>query len=272
MNSYKINIFIYCINLKRENKRKEVMIEQFHKNNLKYKICNAIDSSEIKWIKLQQTSFYDFDHEERRGIYNTDSINLKFYIKSNKYYQIVKTNGHVGCTLSHLYYIHQAYLDNIKYLLIIEDDISLNYIDKWAKSIENIINEAPNDWKIIKLHCSNSNILNKYIKKEQFINISDNNESRLFWSTGFYIINKNGMEDIIKRYYNEISKTYTIFEKYPVADYILHIIKGVYYYSIPLVKNNNVDHSFKSSVSNSKTLVMEEKKGIEFVENYYENL
>jgi len=260
----KIEIPVYCINLKKQTDRKKIMEEQFKKYNIQYKICNAIDSNYLIFNDNILTNTF----EKRSGIYRISrNKKITFNIKSKKYFQITKTNGHIGCSLSHLYYIHQAYINNLNILIMCEDDISLEYMVKWKKSITEIIENAPNDWKIIKLHCSNINILNQFINKEQYIKIPKN--SVIYWSTGFYIINKNGMEDLINKFYMSTSQVYNLFCDFPVADYLLHQIDGVYYYSVPLVKNNNLDYNFKSDITFADISLKEEIKGINFVKKYY---
>lgn len=257
------NYFIYCLNLKRKLLRRKVMIEQFKFLNLKYEICEAIDHQNIYF----ETNNLNNSYEERIGIYEIDGTNINFHIKSNKYYQIVNNNGHVGCSLSHLYYIKKAYEENYQNIIMLEDDISFKYIKKWKNRFNYIIDNAPNDWTILKLHCSNCDIIKKYYNKEEYIKIPK--DSVLFWSTGFYIINRKGMEYIINKYYNNMNNTFCIFEKYPVADFILYNIQGVYYYTIPLVKNNNIDFNFKSDIINRNILTKHEKEGIDIVDNYY---
>jgi len=260
----KIGYPIYCINLKKQSLRKKVMEEQFKKYNMTYTICAAVDANALIFTKDDLSPF----KEERIGFYNINQKEkINFHIKSNKYYQITKKNGSIGCTLSHLHYIHKAYINNLNMIIMCEDDISYEYIFKWKKSIPDIIKNAPNNWKIIKLHCSNINIMKKFIDKEKYINIPKN--SVLYWSTGLYIINRLGMKIIVNKYYNSILNKYELFEKFPVIDYLLHRIDGVYYYSIPLVKNNNLEYNFNSDISYSNILTNEEKKGISYVENYY---
>jgi len=260
----KIQFPIYCINLTKEINRRKIMEEQFKKYNLEYIFCNSIDANKLIFTKNEMNT----NSEERIGEYNIDNITtINFHIKSKDYYQHIKKNGHIGCSLSHLYYIHKGYINNLNTMVMCEDDISFEYMSKWKNSIDSIIKNAPIDWKIIKLHCSNIIIMKKYNKNEKYIKIPKN--SVKFWSTGIYLINKNGMQDIVNKYYNNISNKYELFQDFPVADYLLHQIDGVYYYSIPLVKNNNLDHNFKSDVAYSDVLTNEEKKGIEFVENFY---
>tara|TARA_B100001093_G_C26463554_1_gene857495 strand:- start:237 stop:743 length:507 start_codon:yes stop_codon:yes gene_type:complete len=151
-----------------------------------------------------------------------------------------------------------------------EDDISFEYSLKWQKTIENIVNNAPKDWQILKLHCSNINVLNHFISSEnQYIDILANN-AQAFWSTGFYIINKNGMKELIDKFYDKKNNCLKFISKdtYSVSDIVLYTIKGSYYYSVPLVKNNNNIYKFFSNIESNKQI---ENTSIEFVDKYYKN-
>jgi len=67
---------------------------------------------------------------------------------------------------------------------ISQEDLSLK--------IDEIINNAPKDWNIIKLHCSNLRVLQNFSEKEQYVKIPK--DSVEFWSTGLYLINRNGIK------------------------------------------------------------------------------
>lgn len=253
--------FIFCINLKKNLLRRKVMLEQLRSFN--FTICEAIDHKDISFTK----DTFDNFKEYRSGHFSIHGHLFNFNIKSKEYYQIVKNNGHVGCTLSHLFYIKNAYDLKYENIIMLEDDISFKYINRWNHKFKSIIKNAPNDWTILKLHCSNYEIVKKYFKTEQYINIPK--DSVLFWSTGFYIINSKGMEYLIDKYFDSKSNTFHINENFPVADYILYKIPGVYYYSIPLVKNNNIDYNFKSDILNRNVLTNSETKGINIVDDFY---
>ena len=258
--------YIFCINLKSNKLRRKIMIEQFNSLNFKYTICDAVDNKEISFIRETFNNY----NEIRDGNFSIKGKMFNFNIKSDKYYQITKNNGHVGCTLSHLYYIKKAYDLNYENIIMLEDDISFKYVSKWNHKFKSIIKNAPSDWTVLKLHCSNYEIVKKYFKKEQYIKIPQN--TVLFWSTGFYIINNKGMEHILDKYFDNKSNTFRILEKFPVADYILYKIPGVYYYSIPLVKNNNIDYNFKSDIINRNAITNAEKKGISIVDDFYSSI
>ena len=44
-----------------------------------------------------------------------------------------------------------------------EDDIIIDRCDKWKYKIREIIDLAPDDWEIIKLHCNNGDYLSNLL-------------------------------------------------------------------------------------------------------------
>ena len=57
-----------------------------------------------------------------------------------------------ACLLSHLETIRRFSETDKKIALIFEDDVSLDYVKYWNKSICNIIKNAPSDWEILMLN------------------------------------------------------------------------------------------------------------------------
>ena len=179
-----------------------------------------------------------------------------------------KGNGWLGCSLSHLIYIMLASQKNEDIICMIEDDISFEY-NKWKKSIKSIVENAPKDWHMLKLHCSNLGCLKLLIKrKNPYINVSkmQPNYKAMMWSSGFYIINKKGMKAVLNKYYDKKNDCLNLSARYAVADQMLCNIPGAYYYSIPLVKNNNNEFDFKSTIESNEYA---ELQGIRFVDEYY---
>jgi GR25 family glycosyltransferase involved in LPS biosynthesis len=256
---------IYCINLEKDIERKKVMEKQFKKFNMNYTFCKAIDFNDI-------TLTYKMDdkvNQEIKGYYKKNGMFFNIHIKSPSMYW-KKTLGWLGCLLSHLVYSMKCSKTTQDIVCIMEDDISFDHYFKWEKTIQNIVNNAPKDWQILKLHCSNVKVLNHFISSEnQYIDIQANN-TQAFWSSGFYIINKNGMKELIDKFYDKKNNCLKFISKdtYSVSDIVLYTIKGSYYYSVPLVKNNNNIYKFLSNIESSKNV---ENTAIEFVDNFYKN-
>lgn len=254
----------YCINLDRCPERKKVMENQFKKYNINYTFCKAIDINDISFGYKKDNKI----QQEIKGHYRKNGLYFKIHVKSKSMWW-KKSHGWLGCTLSHLIYIMLASQKKENIICMIEDDISFQYYNKWKKSIKSIVENAPKDWTILKLHCSNLCCLKTLIKsKNPYINVSNMiiSDKLILWSSGFYIVNKQGMTGILNKFYDKKNNCLNLFADYPVSDVIMYNIPGVYYYSIPVVKNNNNEFAFKTTIeSNDKA----ELEGIRFVDEYY---
>lgn len=56
-----------------------------------------------------------------------------------------------GCTLSHFRAIHQFAMTDDPVGLIVEDDLSVEFVPFWKKSVEEVVAGAPADWEVIQL-------------------------------------------------------------------------------------------------------------------------
>ena len=257
----------YCINLDRCPERKKVMERQFKKYNVNYTFCKAIDANDISFEYEKD----DKRQQERKGHYRKNGLYFKVHVKSLSMWW-KKSHGWLGCVLSHLIYLMMASQKKEDIICMLEDDISFQYYNKWEKSIKSIVENAPKDWSILKLHCSNLHCLKTHIKsKNPYINIINMsyNDKMSFWSSGFYIINKKGMKEVLNKFYDKKNNCLNLFGDYPVSDKIFLDIPGVCYYSIPLVKNNNNEFNFKSTIESNEEA---ELQGIRFVDEYYKNM
>ena len=93
------------------------------------------------------------------------------------------TKVEYACLLSHLKTIKHFSESNDKTALIMEDDMTLEYKPYWKKSVQQIIDNAPDDWELIKL-CIN---INSPLKK-----IYTPNRNGHVSCNGAYVINKKG--------------------------------------------------------------------------------
>ena len=78
-----------------------------------------------------------------------------------------------------------------------EDDISFKYMKKWRYKISEIMQRAPRNWTVIKLHTSNEHglrILNQCY--EEFVPWN-----RAFYSGCFYLMNRIGLEKVLNNYF-----------------------------------------------------------------------
>jgi GR25 family glycosyltransferase involved in LPS biosynthesis len=154
-----------------------------------------------------------------------------------------------GCLFSHLKAIKTAYDNSDEFAFIIEDDLNIEYKNKWfylfsSKYNDNIMTNTPDDWDLLKFHCcypKYTNILIKRLKKK--MNKYQKWDTRSF-STACYLINRKGMKKIIDIFF--INNKYVIYsEKDYVADIILYKLLNTYDYTHPtftvLNDTSNID-------------------------------
>ena len=162
------DIHVYWINLERSINRNEKMTDMFEKYGIKNTRINGYDGKILNSYKDIECISDITDYE-------------------------------LGCTLSHLKAIKTAYENNENHAVIMEDDIIIDRCDKWKYKISEIIDLAPDDWEIIKLHCNNGDYLSNLLLKSNDVLFSPWNINS--WSAGCYIINKIGMKNIINKYF-----------------------------------------------------------------------
>ena len=173
-----IHVPILYINLERCKGRKEFMEKQFKKFDItSYERIVAVNGNELNSIESGGANGVKFINDYRwKGGY------------------FPKTSE-IGAVLSHLKAIKTAYDKNYESAIIMEDDCDISLIPFWyEKSLKNIIHGAPSNWKIIQL-CSESvdyykDEYKNYLKKYFF---RDGN-----FSATCYIINRDGMKDVLK--------------------------------------------------------------------------
>ena len=105
------------------------------------------------------------------------------------------TNEELSCSLSHLKAIHTAYHAQLKYVLIMEDDIYFMKHPDW----EVLINSAPRNWEVLQLFTLETDVYNndELIWEEH---------RRNMYSAGAYVINLIGMEKLLKQFVPEYKK------------------------------------------------------------------
>ncbi len=166
---------IYYINLDRSPDRRENMESQLREFNLKATRIKAIDGKNNQG-NIQQ-GIMDGVH------YQNDFPKMTF--------------GEIACTLSHLKAINQAYQDKHKYAIIMEDDVSFEFIPFWPTHIiQKLVEQASPSTGIIQLSWFGGNGKCDYRKtfKCQSLKLGT-----YCWSTVSYIITRKGMVDILMR-------------------------------------------------------------------------
>jgi len=138
-----------------------------------------------------------------------------------------------SCSSSHLEAIKEGYKSGDKYFIVCEDDIYIPF----KINFENLIKSLPNDWEIFQMMVldeeANINIYNNYYKKN-ISYIKFNPTMRLF-STGMYLINRNGAKKILKLFMNNKVNKYELTIKTPIkqADFLIYMNCNTYTSTFP---------------------------------------
>lgn len=144
------NIPIYFINLNKSTDRLKYMNEQIRFYNIHN--IYRIEGVYGKIFNNKQYGEYTFKTNKK----------LNFKINYYKNYNL----SELGCTLSHLYSIKTAYDNGDEYAIICEDDIYLGICQRWKFKLNDIINNAPNDWGLLQLYTFYNDITNYKVYKD----------------------------------------------------------------------------------------------------------
>jgi GR25 family glycosyltransferase involved in LPS biosynthesis len=163
------DIPIYWINLDRSIDRRERLEKIFIENELNNKRIQAVDGKNI----------------------DIDNIKKNYTIKRIYSKQL---RSAIGCTLSHIKAIKEAYDDNLENVIIMEDDCNFEYL-KYKKFTLNEIMKIKDDWEIIQLSSISRNKINIELGKYK------NDLAKMScWGTAAYLINKNGMKNVLENF------------------------------------------------------------------------
>ena len=230
------HIPVYYINLDRSSARRELLESKFRDYGLSPIRVPAVDGKKIKNIKGGSAD----------GINFVSSFSLTPY--------------EVACTLSHFRAIERARDDGHDLALVLEDDMAPDLIPYWEETLHQVIAKLPEDWTVINLNPScELKKLSSYSKRH-------------CWSAEAYLINRKGMEHILK------FKTGGVWT-FPKPEYgrcsggasdcvIYAAIPGAYSYNYPLffssplpsdVGNSDVRSYLKSNRKVNKFIALKNK-------------
>lgn len=193
-----ITIPVYYINMDKSKDRNEWMIQQLSKNVDLYYRVPAVNGYSIQ----------NKEHDIVDGV--------EFY---NDFKEL--TLPEIGCTLSHLKAIHTAYENGENIAIIMEDDVYVDMINLLDDSVEELVKNAPEEWEILQLVYLEKK-LNKSLKTFNRYSYHPHTRGNYECFTSSYLINRKGMENILKRlgknpYYLDINTSDS-----GVSDYIIY--------------------------------------------------
>jgi GR25 family glycosyltransferase involved in LPS biosynthesis len=163
------DIPIYWINLNRSNDRRELLEKIFIQNELNNKRIEAVDGRNI----------------------NIDDIKKNYLIKRIYSKQL---RSAIGCTLSHIKAIKEAFNNNLENVIIMEDDCNFEYLKYKKFTLKEIMN-FKDDWEIIQLSLISGNKINYKLSK-----YTNDLAKIACWGTGAYLINRNGMQKVLENF------------------------------------------------------------------------
>jgi GR25 family glycosyltransferase involved in LPS biosynthesis len=241
-------ICIYYINLERSKLRKNSIEKQLSEKNITYKRIGAINAETM----------------QNNSVYDEDNMEYKFHKKEGLEYKI--TDRNVGITISHFKAIN-AFLNDtdVEYGIILEDDVSFEYINNFYDIVKNVIKLAPENWDIISMHSSLDRVIKECIemyKNDIFFKKLKKNEMK---SSACYIINKKGAEELLKRYVINNVYTFPYQMENGSSESIIHQLNS-YLYTKPTIAiiENNI-------TSMGAYHVFDHKSNIE-IKKFYESL
>ena len=189
---------------------------------------------------------------------NLDPDNI-IYGKINNEPQEHRTKIEYACLLSHLETIKTFSESDYTTALILEDDISLDFVKYWDKSIKIIIDNAPNDWEIIMLNYT----IDSSNKITQMYTLNNGD----IWGAGSYIINKKTAIKLIKSIYVNNKYTLDANKKHTSDNYLFtSVLTYIYkypYFTYPDDNNSTIHPNNLQGHMNSK------KHIIDIWEKYY---
>ncbi|WZN60898.1 sugar phosphate transporter [Chloropicon roscoffensis] len=164
------------------------------------------------------------------------------------------TDLQFACVLGHLKAIKRAYDDNSELALIIEDDVVVpeSFLESW----ESYAAMAPPDWTVLQWYNGNPVVTNASLHyQEPWISWMPGN-----WGTQAYMINREGMERILRGMQSDDSADWYFDDDVVVADELLYALAGRTYtatrtlgiqhkYGVTsLVRSNNPEADAKNKV------------------------
>jgi len=220
---YFIMIPVYYINLDRSVERNQDITDSLNKLGVDYHRISGIDAKNIS-RKAASNNLNDGMIQD-----------MKYKVKHDARFS--PREKEIAIILSHLKALTQAKEQEIS--IIMEDDMCFQYVRDWHQQIKNIIEEAPQDWSIIKLHSSSRLVIENNIslweKGVKYNKLADLN------SAGCYIIKKNMALQILSKYCIDGTYTFPHDNELCVCEHIIFNMPNTYIYTLPFicsVKNN----------------------------------
>lgn len=169
-----------------------------------------------------------------------------------------KNGNALGCTASHLKAIKHAYESKLNEVIILEDDVDITILKKTIHKFKELWGFMKFHTEILQFHTHGSTVVPGLYKPNMknnyfdFITKTKHNMNLGLWGTTGYIINRIGMEKIMKLYDEQHNLfTFDNYKQYkPIADLILYIICTTKVVNVPFI--NTTDPGIHESTIQTK--------------------
>ena len=203
---YYMDIPVLYINLDRSEQRNLKMVESLNKLNVNHIRVQGIDSHNLNKNALKEGEYQGFKYVIRQ--------NLNFKPREKE----------IAIILSHIKALNKIIENNFDIAIVMEDDLSFQYVDDWNKQISNIITNAPKDWKILKLHTSTPQEVENNIallKNIYYVPMS----AKAIQSAGCYIIKRSTVVEILEKYRKDGIYTFPHGNEFCVCECIIFSVQ-----------------------------------------------
>jgi len=218
--TFLIIIIILLINYIPNRIMKQKELEEKNKLEINLNKLNKLNLNKLSDLYDIPTYYINLDRSKDRfnkindviTKYNLKNIKRISGVDGKKIYNKLFSikSSEIGCTLSHLKAIKQAYDNNDDYALILEDDALLETLSVSEQSLTSLI-KKDNDFGILQLF---------NIHEPKIVNL--NHKNVLFSHTLAYIISKKGM-GVFLNYFKYIEKlNYKYHDKNFVTDLFIY--------------------------------------------------
>ncbi len=210
------------------------MFNLFNKINTNVKVNKYLDVIDIiYWINLDRSKdrrnnmlniLKDINiPAERISAVDGKNITDEELYSNYSYETLTRTRIEYSCLLSHLKTIQTFAKSEKQIALILEDDLSLEYVHLWDKKISEIIKEAPEDWDIIQLN---------YVTYAKLTEDYSLNDKGHYSCCGSYLINKKGANKLLDLIYKD-NKFVLLPNRIHTADNYIYPLVKTYTYKYP---------------------------------------
>jgi len=111
--------------------------------------------AEVKSLESICNAFYiNLDHRLDRKEHVENELS-KIGIKAERFNAIKMENGAIGCSMSHLKILQNAFKNKMGHVLIVEDDITFLNVETFRNSFNVFLQNRGNNWDVILLAGNN---------------------------------------------------------------------------------------------------------------------